>query len=169
MRYLSWLKPILFRGTTAVLIFVVFMGAVCPPLYEGLLPHDHIFIGGPPPANWQYHHHDNPLAGLFGGGDADDAISPVAEPAILGAFAVESGQTGKVFSLYAAPSFLVLSVVGLVMLIPCLLLVCLPTGRRTVGLGVIALSSAEPAAPRPPPPRSRGSGQTPFGADRRAY
>src|SRR5215472_10298310 len=111
MRYLAWLETILIRGTTAVLIFVVFVGAVCPPLYEGVLPHDHLFFGGPPPADWEEHHHDNPLGVFFGGGSSGDLEARTAEPAILGAVDVAPERTGKVVSLYAAPSVLVLSVI----------------------------------------------------------
>lgn len=153
MRYLSGLETVLFRGTVAVLIFVIYVGSVCPPLYEGVLPHDHLFVGGPPPADWESHHHDNPLAALLGGADSSAAVAPVSEPAILGAIEIKRGQTGKVVSLYAAPSALILSVFTLAATIPATLLFCSLVIRWTVGVSVASLSSAEPAAPRPPPPR----------------
>lgn len=138
----------------AVLIFVILTGAVCPPLYAGVLPHDHLFIGGPPPANWQQHHHHDPLAALFGGGDSDPATVPLSEPAILGMAGVEPARTGRVVSLFAAPPVLVLSVIALAMLIPDWLLLSLATILGKVRTGVAVLLSAEPAAPRPPPPRT---------------
>lgn len=153
MRHLSGLETVLFRGTIAVLIFVVYVGSVCPPLYESVLPHDHLFVGGPPPADWESLHHDNLLAVLLGGADSSAAVAPVSEPAILGTFAVERGQTGKVVSLYVAPSVLILSVFTLAATIPGTLLFCSLVIRWTIATKVASLSSAEPAAPRPPPPR----------------
>ncbi|HEX5414072.1 MAG TPA: hypothetical protein VFZ25_00300 [Chloroflexota bacterium] len=153
MRNLSWLETIPYRGTTAVLIFVILTGAVCPPLYAGVLPHDHLFIGGPPPINWRQHHHHDPLAALFGSGATDPAIVVLSEPAILGTPGVEPAQTGRVVSLFAAPAALVLSVIALAMLIPGWLFLSLATILGTVRTHVAVLLSAEPAAPWPPPPR----------------
>ena len=57
------------RAVAAVLILLVFAGGWCPALYGDLLPHEHIFINGPPPAGWEHHEHPNPLFTLLGSPD----------------------------------------------------------------------------------------------------
>jgi|GEM_PF-6793088 len=153
MRHLSWLSVICFRGATAGLIFAVFMGATYPPLYESVMPHDHLFLGGAPPPNWEAHHHDDPLATLLGSPPASVLTVARSEPANLDILEIAPGQTGKVISIYAAPPTLVLSLLTLAMLAPVL---AGPPSLQFLGsvrAAIAGLAAAEPGAPHPPPPR----------------
>lgn len=49
-----------------VVLLGILIGSICPSLYGDLVPHQHLFVGGPPPVGWERHEHPDLLTLLFG-------------------------------------------------------------------------------------------------------
>jgi len=117
-------KDFLRHALVFLLATMVLSGGMFPAMYAGLMPHTHLFIGGPPPPDWEDHEHPNPLDALFGPPVA--ATSPLAH---LSADQILNGHgfglsvpnglgTGRVVSIYQGSSILVLSLLALTVLLP---------------------------------------------------
>jgi hypothetical protein len=92
-----------YRLITWLLVYLILAGGIWPALYESQLPHDHFFVGGPPPADWENHPHNSPLFLTFGppGGSwalSDDA--PVSAEHPVAAGRVVSVKPGVVLSIF---------------------------------------------------------------------
>jgi hypothetical protein len=96
------------QAVTWVLIIVVLAGGVCPALYGAVLPHEHLFVGGLPPADWENHPHPNPIIELLPGGTGARAAVAEAIPSPSMSRALAAGH---VVSLYAGLTSLVLTIV----------------------------------------------------------
>ena len=95
-----------YRLITWLLVYLILAGGIWPALYESQLPHDHVFVGGPPPADWENHPHNSPLFLIFGppGGSralSDDAPVSAEHPVAAGrVVSVYPGVPGVVLSIF---------------------------------------------------------------------
>ena len=149
-RYRQSVFTSLRRAMTPVILFAVLLGGVFPALYEDALPHEHIFVGGPPPADWENHPHPNPLLILF---------APKAPSELTTDGANQFGKTGpnhvkatRVVSLYSGSVLLVLSVVALDVVVPAASALPAPRPlRQIIFASPIMIPQACPGPPSPPP------------------
>jgi hypothetical protein len=140
------------RPVAALLVALVLAGGICPALYLGQIPHTHLFVGGPPPLDWEDHQHDNPLLELLGSparalaADSGDLIGSSAKPDGL--------DVGRVVSVYAGAPWAVMALIAVSLLGPTVnRLLYSSTGVRFFlpEWRLVALLAEAPSAP---PPRS---------------
>lgn len=141
---------------TGVLVLLVLAGGVCPALYGEMLPHTHLFVGGPPPANWEHHEHPNPLVEIFGPPPGAPSAPPdvgLADPAASGPPPPSRLAPGRVISLYPGADPSIVSVLDFAVIVPAAL--------HVAGLA-LGIPLRRPASrllpqvaegPAPPPPR----------------
>ena len=143
----SWWR----RWVSAVLVVLVFAGSVCPALYAGILPHRHIFVGGPPPANWeQDHQHPNPLSDFFGA--PGRAQAPVGPTIALPTTSTNQVTSGHVVSVYDGTTSLVVTSVTIEAVILLLTLLHRPQpGGAVARRSTRARPSLTNGPPTPPP------------------
>lgn len=117
---MRWMSFRWHRLVTFILVALVLAGGTCPALYGEIVPHEHLFVGGAPPANWQHHTHENPLQAFFGTpggqGDADEPFSPE----VLLPSPGSSLRAGRVVSVYTGTTVLVVTAVemGAILTLP---------------------------------------------------
>jgi hypothetical protein len=146
-------SPILaIRLITWLLVYLVLAGGIYPALYESQLPHDHLFVGGPPPANWENHPHENPLFVLLGAPAGSSAASDDDAP-FVPIVADHPDVPGRVVSVYPGVPGVVLSILTVTLLATVLGTVAAPQ----LTLRIQFLRSRWPMVlsdgPAPPPPR----------------
>lgn len=155
------------RLISIVLVLLVTAGGLCPALYLGMLPHQHLFVGGSPPADWENHDHPNPLFALFGSpagsrapirssGESVSGNGPANQPVSLANALSNSLRPVRVVSLYPGLPGLVLSVVTLSAVVPTRL--SRPAIAWTWPVPAFSPSprGRRPVEPPTPPPRSAG-------------
>lgn len=103
------------QAGTILLLALLLAGGLCPALYAGQVPHAHLFVGGPPPPNWEHHDHDNPLIILLGAPPGpvtrpDEVSAPGARGSAVNSSSAPV-TTGRVVSLYAGSPILVISII----------------------------------------------------------
>ncbi len=116
------------RWCILLLATLVLAGGMYPALYESILPHTHLFIGGPPPPHWQDHEHPNPLTALLGSPVAVSASAvrwshtasenPFAVDRFLPDLPNNTLANGRVVSVYQGLNILVVSLLALDILVP---------------------------------------------------
>ncbi len=144
--FLPLVRPggLLRRGVLWTVAALVLLGGIFPSLYAGQVPHDHLFLGGLPPAGWEHHAHPNPLEILLGGGPASGGADLAGDR--LGA--------ARVVSIYEGTGLIILAVVTIAAV--------LAAAWRPPQPALIGVVSAAPPhlaprwRPRPPTPPPRG-------------
>jgi hypothetical protein len=139
------------RYVALVLATLVLAGGIYPSLYLGQLPHTHVFVGGPPPADWEDHQHENPLDYLFGPPVGSITPSVATGQDRPGNEKTPSWSDGRVVSVYSpAGALVVVTVLSYALLIP-------------VGgwLGLIPLTLQFVSRPDRPSPRGAARPPTP--------
>ncbi len=144
------------RGWTWLLVALVFAGGICPALYGAQLPHEHLFVGGPPPANWEQHRHANLLLLLFGPPgpserpDDDLDLAPASSTPGISPRAIADG---RVISLYPGTDPSVLTLIDFAVIVPIIRtpIAALVPARLVTASLQLRPQTAE--APDPPPPR----------------
>ena len=151
------------RAIVMLLATMVLSGGMFPAMYAGTMPHTHLFIGGPPPPDWQDHQHPNPLDALFGPPVATAspaarlAAAQVSAENILDSALPTGLGTGRVVSIYQGSSILVLSVLALTMLLPSWLRVVWLSYLGRAGLAMTRVPASIDLRPDFPPPRTSPS------------
>ena len=136
------------RPATWVLLVMMLAGGVCPALYGDQVPHEHLFVGGSPPAGWESHAHPNPLDTLLGG-----QAEPAAGLAVgRAAHALDGLAPARVISVYDG-MVVVLSIIALTIAIPFLDCLPRPVRGRKVDFFSLPLHPLVARAPVAPPPR----------------
>ncbi len=139
------------QAVTWALIVVVLAGGVCPALYGAVLPHEHLFVGGPPPADWENHAHPNPLAELLGSPNRSRA--PVSTSSPAHPLATHELTGGRVVSLYAGGLSLLLTIVAVDGMVPTWDQLPLPIPGLEIIFDALALHHLAVWPPLTPPPR----------------
>lgn len=137
------------RPATWILLLMVLAGGVCPALYGDQVPHEHLFVGGSPPAGWESHAHPNPLVPLFA-----HSAGRSAHPGVESARAVGEGLAPvRVISVYAGMVD-VLSIIAVTIAIPFLVSLPRPDPGREVVFVSLPLHPLATRRPMTPPPRA---------------
>jgi hypothetical protein len=141
------------RALSLLLAGLVLVGGICPAVYGALQPHRHLFLGGPPPADWQNHAHPNPLYRLLGppaGAAVSDARDEVPRPG-----ATAGLDEGRVVSLYAGDLDVLSLFLDAVVLVPAM--PALEPPGPTMGVEISPSPVAHQVSDEPavPPPRPR--------------
>lgn len=142
------------RVVAVILTAAVLLGGVFPPLYGEVLPHEHLFVGGPPPVNWQSHEHPNPLITLLRASAHPSATVNGTNAEALPTNALAQGQ---VVSLYSGSLLLVVTIFALDLALPLADALPPPPLVRQIEFVPAAARSAPIQAPPLPPPRARFS------------
>lgn len=138
---------------TWLLTMLVFAGGVYPALYGPLQPHEHLFVGGPPPADWEDHSHPNPLFVLLGSPGGMVAMTTnvdATQPGVANRIA-----TGKVVSVFSTDPTLLTQFLAFVVLVPPVSGLEPPGLDLWMATGPLDFDSQLSGGPAPPPPRAR--------------
>ena len=146
------------RWRTAFLIFLVacvLPGGILPALYGPLLPHAHVFLGGPPPVNWEQHEHPSLLSMLAGQPSAVSLTNPRDNSTSSTSSSVvgTSLHPGKVVSLYDGTFTILIVWSTIAVLVPALLTPILAPRVGPVRVWLRRCIQREPDLPLVPPPR----------------
>lgn len=147
LNLLGWCRHV----TTWVLVAVVLAGGICPALYGAVLPHEHLFVGGPPPADWEQHVHPNPLVELLGSLDAP--VTPVSTRTLPDPLVMHGLTAGRVVSLYAGELPLLLTIVAIDGMVPAWDQLPLPIPGLEIIFDELPLYHLTVWPPLTPPPR----------------
>jgi hypothetical protein len=158
MTLLRLVKKAGYRARTAMilaLIALVAAGGICPALYGEILPHAHLFIGGPPPPHWQHHEHPNPLVTFFGSlrTDPNDGQLQETTPLHSSNFATGSLAEGRVLSVYEGASTIILSLIAFDLIVALLAAIYPLAVSFQINLTVSRSTPQTADGPIPPPPR----------------
>jgi hypothetical protein len=142
------------RVSSLMLIVGVLLGGTFPPLYGDLVPHGHLFLGGPPTPGWEQHDHPNPVLVLLG---RSTAPSPPIGPDAASLPSTEQSlhQSTRVLSVYDGLAGSVVSLIALAMILPFLGLFRPPVTWTRMRSADDRQTPAVPRGPSPPPPRGR--------------
>ncbi|MGH2460386.1 MAG: hypothetical protein ACRDIY_16150 [Chloroflexota bacterium] len=137
------------RPATWLVLLTVLAGGVCPALYGDQVPHEHLFVGGSPPAGWESHAHPNPLVTFL-----DRSANPIVEATTSATTPPGKGLAPvRVISVYDG-MVAVLSIIAVTVAIPCLASLPRPDPGREVVFVSRPLRPLTSHRPMTPPPRS---------------
>ena len=140
------------RLLTTLLVVLVLAGGVCPALYGPLVPHTHLILGGPPPADWEHHAHPSPLTIFFGPPVGSAASAPEDDEAAPAT--ARHVAAGTVVSLYSGDPAIVLSLLAIGVVVPSAFALVRPDRSAPLHLTPSCCIPLMPRKPIPPPPRS---------------
>lgn len=138
------------RACAGLLMLVVLVGGLCPALYGDQIPHEHLFVGGAPPVNWEQHDHPNPLFAFFG--SSNRSAQPVDRSVAAAASPGRALETGRVVSVYDGTVF-ILSIMVVTVALPLLDSLPRPDPGREISFASPRLFHLVVRGPTPPPPR----------------
>jgi len=144
-------RPTRFAPLTWILVYLVLAGGIYPALYENQLPHVHVFVGGPPPPDWENHLHENPLNVLFGSA-AETGLTAGGDPPA----STKAGRPktfGRVVSIYPGVPRVILSLVTVTVLGMALGTLAPPGLTSRIGRWLPTRPAVLIEGPTPPPPR----------------